>query len=61
VATGANVVADATAGLVVTVVAALVVTVKPEVDGEAEALPHGATVTVAHDAVSRFLIRPNSL
>ena len=53
VATGAKVVADATAGLVVTV--------KPDVDVAVGLVPHGATVVVAHEAVSKFLIRPNSL
>ena len=56
VTTGASVVAEATAGLVPAV--GEVVT---DFVGAAGAVPHGAMVTVAHDAVSKFLMRPNSL
>ena len=45
-----------TAGMVDSVIG-----VVADFDGDAGAVPHGATVTEAHDAVSRFLIRPNSL
>jgi hypothetical protein len=56
VATGANVEADATAGMVSSVIG-----VVADFDGAAGAVPHGAMVVVAHDAVSKFLMRPNSL
>ena len=56
VATGASVVAVATAGLVPAVGEVVTAVV-----GAAGAVPHGATVAVAHAAVSKFLIRPNSL
>ena len=56
VATGANVVADATAGTVSSAIG-----VVADFDGTAGAVPHGAMVDVAHDAVSKFLMRPNSL
>ena len=56
---GANVVADATTGVVA--LSALEEADEPDVDEEAGAVPHGATVVVAHDAVSKFLMRPNSL
>ena len=53
---GANVEADATAGMVSSVIG-----VVADFDGAAGAVPHGAMVVVAHDAVSKFLMRPNSL
>ena len=56
VTTGASVVAEATAGLVPAVGAVVTAVV-----AAAGAVPHGAMVVVAHDAVSKFLIRPNSL
>ena len=56
VTTGANVVAEATVGLVPAVGG-----VVTAVAGEAGAVPHGAIVDVAHEAVSKFLMRPNSL
>jgi len=56
VATGANVEADATAGMVSSVIG-----VVADFDGAAGAVPHGAMVAVAHEAVSKFLMRPNSL
>ena len=59
--TGANDVADLTAGIVVAVVVAMVVAVEPDVEGGTAAVPHGAIVAEAHDAVSKFLMRPNSL
>ena len=52
VAAGANVVTDTTAGIVGVVA---------DFDGDAGAVPHGAIVAEAHDAVSRFLMRPYSL
>ena len=54
--TGANVVADVTAGIVASVIG-----VVTDFEGGAGAVPQGATVTEAHDAVSKFLMRPNSL
>ena len=60
VTTGAIVVTDVTAGLVAAVTGAMVPSVEPEPD-EDGADPHDATVAVAHEAVSKFLIRPNSL
>ena len=48
--------ADVTAGIVASVVG-----VVADFEGDTGADPHGAIVVVAHDAVSRFLIRPNSL
>ena len=56
VATGANVVADATAGTVSSVIG-----VVTEVVGATGAIPQGTMVAVAHEAVSKFLMRPNSL
>ena len=56
VATGANVVADVATGLV-----ASVIDVVADFDGGTAAVPHGAIVAEAHDAVSKFLMRPNSL
>ena len=56
VTTGANVVAEATVGLV-----PAVGEVVADFDGGTGAVPQGATVTEAHDAVSKFLMRPNSL
>ena len=53
---GANVVADMTAGMVDSVIG-----VVADFDGDAGTVPHGAIVVVAHDAVSKFLMRPNSL
>ena len=48
--------AEATVGLVPAV--GEVVT---DFEGGTGAVPQGATVTEAHDAVSKFLMRPNSL
>jgi hypothetical protein len=45
-----------TAGMVVSVIG-----VVADFDGDAGVVPHGAIVAEAHDAVSRFLMRPNSL
>ena len=56
VATGASVVAEATAGLVPAVGEVVTAVV-----GATGAVPHGATVTEPQDAMSKFLIRPNSL
>ena len=56
VTTGASVVAEATAGLVPAVGGVVTAVV-----GAAGAVPHGAIVDVAHEAVSKFLMRPNSL
>ena len=56
VAIEAKVVADMTVGMVASVIG-----VVADFDGDADAVPHGAMVVVAHDAVSRFLMRPNSL
>ena len=56
VALGAKVVADLTAGMVDSVIG-----VVADFDGDAGAVPHGGIMVEAHDAVSRFLIRPNSL
>jgi ribose 5-phosphate isomerase len=56
VTAGANVVADVTAGMVDSVIG-----VVADFDGDAGVVPHGAIVAEAHDAESRFLIRPNSL
>ena len=56
VTTGANVVADVATGLV-----ASVIDVVADFDGGTAAVPHGAIVAEAHDAVSKFLMRPNSL
>ena len=53
---GANVVADMTAGMVDSVIG-----VVADFDEGAGAVPHGAIVVEAHDAVSKFLMRPNSL
>ena len=55
-ATGANVVAEMTVGIVASVIG-----VVADFDGGAGAVPHGATVLEAHEAVSKFLMRPNSL
>ena len=60
-ATGANVVAEMTAGIVEAVVDAIVEAVEPVVEGGTAAVPHGAIVAAAHEAVSKFLMRPNSL
>ena len=49
------VVAEATAGL------EPVIGVVTEVVGATGAVPHGTMVAVAHEAVSKFLMRPNSL
>ena len=48
------------AGVVAAVDGAPVDAVAPFVEDEV-AVPHGAIVVVAHEAVSKFLIRPNSL
>ena len=53
-ATGAKVVTEMTAGMVLAVDIA-------DFDGGTVVVPHGAMVDVAHDAVSKFLMRPNSL
>ena len=53
--------ADVTAGFVAAVTGAMVPSGEPEPDVDDGADPHDATVAVAHDAVSKFLIRPNSL
>ena len=56
VTTGANVVADVATGLVASVIG-----VVADCERDVGAVPHGAMVAVAHDAVSKFLMRPNSL
>ena len=53
---GADVASVENAGLVVAVVGCAA-----DFEGGTAADPHGATETEAHDAMSKFLIRPNSL